>query len=158
MYYVRRQPINVSQKRPESRREKEKFTSTLGLRMDMVDVNSFVTYVEEFKVLICRTCRHGLAAKGVSRHFQWRRKLIPIEVRKRIVEFAARLDLKEAEEVKVPTGEVPAIEGLNVVKGFECEECHVLYGRVRSMEDHCRTRHGWQKSKGIYDGLTILLI
>jgi hypothetical protein len=85
-----------------------------------------VTYVEEFKVLICRTCRHGLAAKRVKRHFQWRHKLIPIEVRNRIVEFTARLEVKEAEEVKVLTGEVPAIEGLNVVKGFECEECHGL--------------------------------
>ena len=126
--------------------------------MEAMDVNSFVTYVEEFKVLICRACRHGLVATGVKKHFQRHHKCIPIEVRKRIVEFVAELDAKKPEEVEVPTVEVAAIEGLDVVKGFECEECHVLYGRVRSMEEHCKTRHGWQRSKGIHDGWTMKLI
>jgi hypothetical protein len=94
--------------------------------MEAMDVNSFVTYVEEFKVLICRACRHGLVATGVKKHFQRHHKCIPIEVRKRIVEFVAELDAKKPEEVEVPTVEVAAIEGLDVVKGFECEECHVL--------------------------------
>jgi hypothetical protein len=126
--------------------------------METMDVNSFVTYVEEFKVLICRTCRHGLVATGAKKHFQRCHKYISIEVRKPILEFVAGLDAKKPTEIEVPTVEVPAIESLDVVKGFECQECHMLYGRVRSMEEHCKTRHGWQRSKGIHDGWTIKLI
>jgi hypothetical protein len=115
--------------------------------MERVNVNLYVTYVEDFKVLICQTCRHGLAAKGMKRHFQWRHRSIPIEVRNQIIEFAAGLDMKKPEEVEVARVEVPAIEGLDVVKGFECEECNAIYGRIQSMKEHCRARHGWQKLK-----------
>ena len=106
-------------------------------------------------MLICQTCRHGLVATGVQRHFQRCHKCISIEVRKQIVEFAAQLDIKNPEEVEVPTVELVAIEGLDIIKGLECEACNALYGRVQSMEHHCRTRHGWQKSKGIYNCLAI---
>jgi hypothetical protein len=102
--------------------------------METVDVNSFVTYVEEFKVLICRMCRHGLVSTGVKRHFPWRHKSIPIEVRKQIVEFAELLDAKKPEVVQVPTGEVAVIEGLDIIKGFGCGTCNALYGQVQSTE------------------------
>jgi len=107
----------------------------------MVNVNSFVTYVEEFKVLICRMCRHGLVTTGVKRHFQWRHKSIPIEIRKQIIEFAEQLDAPKPEEVPVPTREVAAIEGLDIIKGFACRQCDALYGQLQSMERHCRTQH-----------------
>ena len=96
-------------------RKRENFTSRLILTMDTMDVNSLVTYVEEFKVLICRTCRHGLVATGVKKHFQRYHKRIPIEVRNRIVKFVAELDTKKPEEVEAPTVEVAVIKGLTTL-------------------------------------------
>jgi hypothetical protein len=105
----------------------ENFTSRLIPKMDTMDFNSFVRYVEDFKVLICRTCRHGLVATGVKKHFQRYHKCIPIEVRKRIVEFVAELDIKKPEEVELPIVEVAAIEGQS------CCYCLVerMWGRER---------------------------
>jgi hypothetical protein len=78
-------------------------------------------------------------ATGVKKHSQKYHKCIPIKVRKRIVEFVVEFDTKKPEEVEVPIVEVAAIEGLNVVKGFQCEECYMLYRLVCSMEEYYKT-------------------
>jgi hypothetical protein len=113
------------------------------------DPHSYILHLSEFNALICRTCQHGMTGKGVARHFQRHHKSIPYDIRKQLVSFASGLLMPNSDEIILPSGEIQAIDGLEVVEGFACQGCVGLYGTLESIRQHCRKKHGWVKSQGI---------
>jgi Orsellinic acid/F9775 biosynthesis cluster protein D len=114
-----------------------------------VDPHSYILHLSEFNALICRTCQHGMTGKGVARHFQRHHKSIPYAIRKRLVSFASGLLISNSDEIILPSVEIEAIDGLEVIEGFACQECVGLYGTLESIRQHCRKKHGWVKLQGI---------
>jgi len=112
--------------------------------------NSHIFYLEEFHVIVCRTCKYGLTKGGVKKHFRRRHKELELYIRRELEDHAKVLDVWEVEKIKAPTEEVTALEGLEIHEGFICTSagCGQVAGTSRSIEEHCRDDHGWIKSKG----------
>jgi len=114
-----------------------------------VDPHSYILHMSEFNALICRACQHGLTRKGVARHFQRHHKSIPYDIRKQLDSFASGLLISNSNDIILPSVEIEAIEGLEVIEGFACQMCTGLYGTLESIRQHSRKQHGWVKSHGI---------
>jgi hypothetical protein len=108
---------------------------------DDIDVHSYVLYPSEFNALICRTCQHGLTREGVARHFQRHHKSISNGIRKQLSSFASGLTVSNIDEIIFPSIEIDAIDGLDVIDEFACQECGGLYGTLKSITirfDRCQ--------------------
>jgi Orsellinic acid/F9775 biosynthesis cluster protein D len=119
------------------------------MSQDDAEISSYLIYVPEFEALICRGCEHGLTRECMTRHFQRLHKSVSTSVRKRLNDFMSGLRVSSAEDIKLPLMEIEAMDGLEVINGFECQYCGGLYGTLRSMQNHCRDRHEWVKSRGM---------
>jgi hypothetical protein len=64
-----------------------------------------------------------MTRKGVARHFQWHHKSIPYDIRKQLVSFASSLWISNSDEIILPSVEIEAIDGLEVIEGFACQGC-----------------------------------
>jgi len=116
--------------------------------MDTEEVKNILCYNSEFKVLICLGCQHCLIPGGINRHLRDHHGSIAIDTRKQMVEQAEQLEIMKPEEIRLPSNEIEAIEGLKVVKGVRCTACGAVYGTVGSMKTHCWHSHSWVQSKG----------
>jgi hypothetical protein len=114
------------------------------------EVNRYLRYEAEFKVLICLHCQYCLAHNGVENHFRRLHAWIPIEVRKGLVEYSKGLTIVDAKATQTPSIEINAIEGLKVIKGIVCNSCGMAFGSITTMKNHCWQIHGWRTWKGIY--------
>jgi Orsellinic acid/F9775 biosynthesis cluster protein D len=119
------------------------------IEMKGEDINRYLRYDKEFKVLICLSCQYCLTPSGVERHFRNQHGVIPINIRKELVQFSKDLPVVEAKDVQMPSIEIEAIAGLKVITGVLCHVCGALYGTPMSMEIHCRERHGWRRWQGL---------
>jgi hypothetical protein len=118
--------------------------------MNKEEVNSYLWYNAEYKVLICLNCQYCLTPDGIENHF-WRvHQSIPIDVRKGLVEYSKGVMIAKATETHTPSIEIEAIEGLKVIKGVVCDSCGTGFGSVTTMENHCWKMHDWRKWKGLY--------
>jgi len=55
------------------------------IEMNEEEINRHLRYDEEFKVLICLSCRYCLTQSGVERHFRNQHGAIPINISKELV-------------------------------------------------------------------------
>jgi hypothetical protein len=112
-------------------------------------LDQYIIYNQDFEVLICRICK--AAVTGVHRHFARTHQEISLEDRQEIDEYVEGLILRPVEQVSIPTREIEAIEGIEIVHGFRCTaelECREVSGSERMMESHSRNFHDWTTSKG----------
>ena len=112
-------------------------------------LDQYIIYNQDFEVLICRICK--AAVTGVHRHFARTHQEIPLEDRQEIDEYVEGLTLRSVEQVSIPTREIEAIEGIEIVPGFRCTaelECQEVSGSERMMKSHSRKFHDWITSKG----------
>ena len=111
----------------------------------------YLSYIAEYHVLICLSCRHCISKTGLRLHFQRRHRDLPLRVRRELEDHVENLDVWRKTEVSHPSQTIPAIEGLKVQEGFICsydERCNHLTSTDRSMMEHCRSVHSWIVSKG----------
>src|SRR5262245_50007554 len=113
-------------------------------------VDQYVKYNSEFKVLIC--CKHKYCIKptGIQRHFQDYHQKIPLAIRKEIIQYGSQLSLQEPN--MIGTANKVILDLAIYEKGFQCKYngCDECTTTERSMISHCRTKHNWVTSKGIY--------
>lgn len=114
----------------------------------MIDESKYLQYLEEQQALVCRNCKHCLQPDGVEDHLRRKDGKIPLDIRKKLVSYAESLTLRNPSEVIMPTTIVPAFDSLEVIQGFRCSFCSVLYGTPNSIEKHCRS-HKWTRPEGI---------
>ena len=66
-------------------------------------VGDHLLYLDDYKVLICRPCRHAIRpAGGICSHFQIKHKALPITTRKPLVQYAAGLELLDPQNMVMP--------------------------------------------------------
>lgn len=113
-------------------------------------LDTYIIYNEDLEVLICRICKIGVT--GVHRHFARNHQVeISLENRQKIDEYAENLILRPVKDVLIPIDEIEAIEEIEVIEGFKCAAgfgCQEVCGTRRSIEEHCRSNHDWNTSKG----------
>src|SRR5437667_11291617 len=90
-------------------------------------MDQYVTYNNDYHVLICRQHAFGLSPDYVERHFQESQQTIPIEIRKKIVHYSKTLDLWQSERVNNIAPTFVPIQGLHIISGlkydyFDCKE------------------------------------
>jgi len=75
--------------------------------------------------------------------------MVPLKVRKRLIEYAGGLSLVEPGNVATPDSMSPPIEGIAVLDGCRCITCGSVCPGQDSMVTHCRTQHNWAKAQGM---------
>ena len=110
----------------------------------------YLVYLPHFHVIACRECQHGINKNELQKHFRVRHKHININARKKLNDYIKNLDIWEVKDVITPIKEVKVIKELKIYEGFICDamECGHLRSTLKSIKEHCRSAHGWIKSKG----------
>jgi hypothetical protein len=114
-------------------------------------MNDYVTYNADYKVLICRSHRYGIAPDFIERHLRQYHKGIPLPTRQTIVDYSKTLDLAAPEDIEIPSEAGQPIKELSIVDGFQCvyDDCSELCGTYGSMKEHCKRNHGWLAAAGV---------
>ena len=73
-------------------------------------MNAYVTYNAQYKVLICREHKYGIAPDYVLRHLRDYHKGVPLATRNAIVNYSKTLDLAVPENIIMP----------NLYSGLDC--------------------------------------
>ena len=107
--------------------------------------NKHITYNPDLQIVICIHCQRGLP-DNIPRHFSSQHGEIPLKERKEIKQIIKSLKRCPIKQVPIPTKEVDAIEGIEIIDGFKCiadDACQELYGTIDSMIGHCHDKHEW---------------
>jgi hypothetical protein len=114
-------------------------------------MNAYVTYNTEYKLLICRQHKCGIARDYIQRHFRRYHQTVPLAMRDAIVDYSKTIDLAPPQNIAVVEEMVHAIEGLTVTDGYQCTyyDCSEVRGTEGSMKEHCKKDHGWLTVTGI---------
>ena len=129
--------------------------TSLQFRMSEINPQSYVTHLPEFRVVVCRLgCLSAIPPKDPMRHYKLNhtvRKDHPVgmDVRHKITEYMATLDLCEPGEVVTPHA---LVEELKVIpRGFICNSsgCGKCTTSKDSMVTHYYKAHRDQIHKGI---------
>jgi hypothetical protein len=114
-------------------------------------MNQYVTYNEDYKVLICRQHKHAVPPDWILRHFRDMHQSVPLETREAIVEYSESLHLLAPNDVVIPTELSHSIQGLEIRQGYQCQYygCLELCSTENSMKKHCRVQHKWMVAAGV---------
>jgi hypothetical protein len=118
-----------------------------------MEETSILKYLPTYGVLLCTICTepHCLPPGSVGQHLRGcHRAILNTKQRASLVKYADSLkdELKRPGEVEPPARELGPVEGLHVMKGFECLRCGYVCGSEDTMsEQHCRPEHGWNWGK-----------
>jgi len=122
--------------------------------MASTDLTQYVKYIPEYQVLVC--IQHGQCmnpGSGIKNHLKEYHQAIPIEMRKKIIEFGDSISLRAPDKIPTPVWDGKPIDGLKVIEnGFRCifEDCEgFVTTSPEGMKRHCRDTHNWDPKKGI---------
>ena len=109
--------------------------------MSFQDVKQYVTHLFTFRVMICRFCEVCISPKEPLRHYEYNHTSgkdhsISMNVRRKIADYMATLDLCKSQEVASP---VRLISELRVIKEeFKCNfpDCRACGTSEQSMRQH----------------------
>src|SRR6202041_2283330 len=109
-------------------------------------VNEHLLYVEEHKVVICRTCKFCIRPGGSRDHFRRYHNELGRSTRKELEEHCDSLDLANPKDVLPPTANNnrEAIDGLALYTGLRCKilNCGAVCVKESTAMQHARS-HGW---------------
>ena len=114
---------------------------SLSQSMSYQDIKPYVTHLSIFRVVICRFCEICIPPKDSLDHYKRHHTInknhyVPMEVRHKIVDYMATLDLCQPQEVNCL---ISHISELKVIKeGFKCnfQGCDVCGISEQSMRTH----------------------
>jgi hypothetical protein len=109
--------------------------------MSFQDLNSYITYLPEFKVIACHFCKSCIPPNAPSRHYESnhtakKAHYIPMEIRRKVRDYMTTLDLCEPDKVVSPNRLVPELKIIE--KGFICNfpDCGACATSEESMRTH----------------------
>jgi hypothetical protein len=99
-------------------------------------------YNENYRVIICRDCKYAIQKNALGSHLL-RHKIYRSE-RQHLLTAISQLDLLEPEDVLIPPGQSPAVDGLPVISGYKCTAngCVNLCASTKRMRRHWSEAHG----------------
>jgi hypothetical protein len=110
--------------------------------MSFEHLNSYITYLSEFKVVNCRFCEGCIPPNNPVRHYELNHTAknvhyVPTNIRHQVRDYMATLNLCEPDKVISPNRLVP---GLKIIKkGFVCKFAGC--GDCRTSEAGMRTHY-----------------
>jgi hypothetical protein len=119
--------------------------------VETMSIQQYVTYLTQYKVLLCRQCQYYIVPGGIQRHLIDFHQSIPFMIRQNIIEFGSQLDLIDPSLMQINKGLNEYVKGLKVYKnGFRCSYTGCMFSCTTesSMVKHGRITHGWIISQG----------
>jgi hypothetical protein len=116
-----------------------------------MSIQNYVTYLNQYKTLICRQCQYCIVPGGIQRHLKDFHQNIPLKTRQSIIEFSLQLELIEPNLLQIDKNINEHIDGLKVYEnGFRClsSDCTFCCTTEHSMVKHGRIAHKWTTSQG----------
>ena len=112
-----------------------------------VEANDLLTYLPEFQVLICRTCRFAVQPKALSSHLL--RHQIYRSERRKLLERLKTYKLVEPEQIRTPLPDTPPLPHLPVYHGYKCNEigCGHCFTSKKRMCQHWSEQHYVESSR-----------
>src|SRR5436190_19082773 len=98
----------------------------------MSNTCDYFVYLKEEQLFVCRSCRYCLQPNEIERHLRREHQSIPLLIRKELVNYVKSLAVINPTEVTIPTHPIPALDSLEIINGFCCMICKVLYGVLAS--------------------------
>jgi Orsellinic acid/F9775 biosynthesis cluster protein D len=108
--------------------------------MSLQEVKHYITHLPEFKVVICQPCEIGIPPKDPLRHYKQNHTAkknhpVSMEVRRKVEEYMATLDLVEPDKVICPREPVPHLKMIE--DGFVCNfpgcgQCSISESSMRT--------------------------
>ena len=91
-------------------------------------------YSAGHRALICVKCRHTIkSGDGVYRHFRTMHPSVDLKTRKSYSEI---MDAEEPDSIAIPERGLPMVDGLNLLKGYECHMCGYVCASEGTMKKH----------------------
>src|SRR5579859_4270334 len=111
-------------------------------------MNPYVTYNNDYQVLICGQHKYAVSLKSIEEHYRVKHDGISLKACQEILEYASMLSLSKPKDMVIPTEIVAPIAGLEVHTGYKCkfDGCTVITGTMESTSRHGRT-HIWTDVK-----------
>jgi hypothetical protein len=108
------------------------------------------TVVDQFRVLVCRKCRHGVRPNEIKGHLKGPRHRLPKETREEVGQAIAQWDNinHDPNTLEIPTAIDDPIEAFEVHHdGLLCEkdptQCRFITRSLKVMQRHWREKHEW---------------
>lgn len=109
--------------------------------MPVQDIKSYITHLLTLRVVVCRFCEICIPPKDPLRHYEDNHTAkkdypVPSEVRRKIVDYMATLNLCQPQEVVSPHNLVPELKVIE--EGFKCNftGCEACATSEHSMRTH----------------------
>jgi Orsellinic acid/F9775 biosynthesis cluster protein D len=112
---------------------------------NIIDVmERYIKYDMEFGLAICVTCKKGIPADHVLRHFRMHHNPTWKEHKKGLTEYVSTLRLTPTDELHYPEEIREPVYGIEIKEGWCCgeDECTVCGISEKYIVNHCRNSHG----------------
>jgi hypothetical protein len=124
-------------------------SSSTITNMSSSDISSYIKYLPEFKVVVCLLCKECVSPNARLRHYEDNHAakteyFVEMEVRHRIRDYMATVDLCEPDKVVAPNRFIPELKIIG--KGYICKfpQC----GACR-MSEHSMRTHYYSHKKSV---------
>ena len=110
----------------------------------------YLQHVEEWKIVVCRQCRHAVWPGDVRAHFKGVQHRLASDKIKQIVEEVGILTAltRDRTAFRYPVDAIEPIDAMPVFDdGLMCtfapDECRYICRTINNMRDHARDEHGY---------------
>jgi hypothetical protein len=113
-------------------------------------IKNHVVYNSALRLVICHPCGKAFPS-NIYEHLLHYHGYLSLSKRKAIENHIKSLNYRTAKEVAREFSsdqEVDAIDGLMIIKAFQCLQCHIILGE-KAIAIHCNTKHGWKIAQSI---------
>lgn len=112
-----------------------------------------ITYLEKYRILICKQCMHAIWPSQVKAHYQGpKHRWIVQRVRDlmTVIDEASLNLIQYSMEFEVPDYVNSAVSELKIcTDGLICQlkpdNCQYICRNVKFMRTHCKQKHGWKQ-------------
>ena len=113
-------------------------------------MNTYVTYNDDHKVLICKQHQCAVSLKYLSRHLLDSHNL-SLKERQDILAYASQFIIVEPKELTYSINSVNPIPYLRIIQAYRCEyeSCNVICGTLDTVKEHCKRKHIWKIKDGV---------
>jgi hypothetical protein len=107
-------------------------------------------YVPTHRIVICKVCQYAIQPRAISRHLKDYHQ-IRRHARRPFMRYVASLDLREPQDVVMPTIPVAPVPFLPITSGLACciPACRYLSISIKSLTTHWNAEHSTSEQTGV---------